>query len=209
MTGAAHRWRKPLIITSIIALVLFIVAALLVAGALGFAVVVNGNSMEPTLHTGDRLITDTFGKKDPKRFDLIQGKLSAYHIEVVKRVIGLPGDRISIQGGPRPVVYLQPSGSEQKYEVESSTWASQISGATQSCCNSNGTRLDPGVPAQTITVPPDEYWVIGDNWGGSDDSRTYGFIAKSDVQSTLDFRVLPLSKLGRVPNPAKLVAVPN
>lgn len=200
------RWRRPLVISGIVAFVLFLIVALLVVIALTFSVQVNGHSMEPTLHTGDRLFTNFLAKDDVDRFDLVQGKLGPYRQEVVKRVVGLPGDRISIEGGPKPVVYLQPKGQAQKYRVESTTWASQIGDRIQACCNADGTRIDSG-KAKTITIPDGEYWVVGDNWGGSDDSRTYGFLHKKDVQSILAFRVLPIGKLGSIPNPAKLVPV--
>lgn len=192
------------------ALVLLFVALIVVVAGLSLSVVVDGQSMEPTLHSGDRLEVDLLHRHDVHRFDLVEAVeppsgAQAGGADIVKRVIGLPGDRIAIRGGTHPVVLLRPAGSPTTYEVENDTWSTQIAGDTASCCQTNGTLVAQGGMRWT-TVPAQHYWLIGDNWGGSTDSRVFGFVSASDLKATLNWRILPWGRTGRVPDPARLVA---
>lgn len=53
-------------------------------------------------------------------------------------------------------------------------------------------------------MPDGSYWVPGDNWGGSTDSRDFGFVPASSVEAKLWFRILPLSKFGAVTHDVRL-----
>jgi signal peptidase I len=59
-----------------------------------------------------------------------------------------------------------------------------------------------------VTVPAGSYWLVGDNWGGSDDSRKLGFVTDEQIHARLNFRVLPLGEFGTVPAEVRLRPAP-
>jgi signal peptidase I len=185
------------------ALVAFLLALLAIVASLAFSVHVKGHSMEPTVHEGDRLLVQFWKRGDVHRFDLVEARVGVAKSPVVKRVVGLPGDTVAVSFvGGKPVVTLTPSGSHTAYVVENGRWSEQVGERTAPCCNPDGTA---GTATTEVVVPDDSYWLLGDNWGGSDDSRTYGFIKKADVGGVLDLRLQPLGSFGHVPDPARLV----
>lgn len=192
-------------VLGVAALVVFFVAMLAVIAALAFSVKVSGSSMEPTLSTGDRLLVDPFGKGEIARFDIIESTLGDREIPVVKRVIGLPGDRIRVRADQDPpVVLVQPAGEQATYVVDNPTWAGRVGAKTGACCADDGTALPAGQDPAWVTVPDGSYWVVGDNWGGSDDSRTFGFVRESQVRARIVFRLQPFGELGKLPDRARL-----
>lgn len=187
------------------ALVAFLLALLTIVAALAFSVHVKGHSMEPTLREGDRLLVQFWKRGEIQRFDLVQARVGVAKSPVVKRVIGLPGDAVSVAFAEgKPVVTVTPSGSDTAYVVENGTWDDRIGDRIAPCCKPDGTA---GVAPAAVVVPDGSYWLLGDNWGGSDDSRTYGFVKQADIGGVLDLRLQPLGSFGRVPNPARLVPV--
>ncbi len=188
------------------ALVVFFAVMLVVIATLAFSVKVSGHSMEPTLADGDRLVVNPFGRDDVARFDIVESTLGDREIPVVKRVIGMPGDRIraSAEAGP-PVVRIKPAGEDTVYVVDNPAWSSRVGDRVEPCCAADGTTLPRGKDPDWVTVPEGRFWVVGDNWGGSDDSRTFGFVAQEQVTARISFRVQPFGDLGRVPNDVRLV----
>lgn len=111
----------------------------------------------------------------------------------------MPGDTLRVDsrdGTPR--VHVVPAGESTTFVVATPTWPSQVGSALTSCCDANGGASQR--PKRT-TSPADRYWIIGDNWGGSTDSRAFGFVAIDDIKATLNFRLLPSSRFGTVPRP--------
>lgn len=182
-------------------LTVLIVGLLGVAGALTFSVKVEGASMEPTLHTGDRLVTNIAGRRDVRRFDLVEARAGDGGTEVVKRVIGMPGDQVAIQPGLVPLVLVRPAGSATVYRVVNPTWAPRIGGKTQGCCTDRGQYVATGQPLRWSRAGAGDYWLIGDNWGRSDDSRVFGFVSADRIPATLNYRISPLSGFGAIANP--------
>lgn len=188
-----------------LAIGLVILALLVPIAALSFSVQVSGTSMEPTLKEGDRLLVDFISRDDIKRFDLVEAKPGEGSPTLVKRVVGMPGDRVAVAKvtGEEPRVFLRPAGSDEVFEVDNPTWTGQIGDKTLPCCTEDGKAS----PARAwATVPDGHYWLLGDNWGGSDDSRVFGFVPKEQVAGRLNFRILPLGEFGNVPTDAELVA---
>lgn len=184
------------------ALVLGLVALLIPLAALAFSVTVKGQSMEPTLTEGDRLLVKFWARDDVQRFDLVEARVGIARTPVVKRVIGLPGDTVSISfAGDVPTVTVRPAGSDVDQVVVNPTWDGRIGSAVAPCCKDDGTA---GTEPRPVVVPDGHYWVLGDNWGHSDDSRAYGFVKASDVGGQLNLRLLPLGEFGSVENPASL-----
>ena len=190
---------------------------LIVAAAVGLAIAVQAflvkpyripsASMEPTLAIGQRVLVDRIGAgtdslhlgeivvfhppsayeqgcADPGEGQDVAGQPGARPCGVaqprpspltfVKRVVGLPGDRISIHAGhvvrngvSERDSYIRPCG-------------------TAPICNFPG----------TITVPANEYFVMGDNRGQSDDSRFWGPIRRSWIIGKVFFTYWPPDRIG-------------
>lgn len=136
---------------------------------------VEGISMEPTLHTGDRVFEWKLFKyfKEPSRGDIvvIKGeKTNGDHY--IKRLIGFPGDVIDIIEGD---VYVNGTILDEPY-------------LDRKTSEQNGNHW---------VVHNDSYFVMGDNreGGNSYDSRSFGPVKKSYLQGKAIFRFWPLNKL--------------
>jgi signal peptidase I len=129
-----------------------ILIALLINVFLGQATRVDGQSMEPTLHTDERLVVEklTYRLHGPKRFDIVVIRVPSQGDELlIKRVIGLPGDTVEIRDG---VVYINGDPLDEPFVVQTTY---------------------PGRDAKVI-VPPLHVFVMGDNRTHSNDSRSFG-----------------------------------
>ena len=138
---------------------------------------VSGASMQPTFDSGQYLIVDqlTYHFETPKRGDVIIFKYpkdpSKYFI---KRVIGLPGETVRIEGKN---IYIEneehPSGYliDEPYLEEENVQASSMS----------------------ITLAPTDYFVLGDNRRASSDSRVWGPLSEKYIVGRAFVRLLPLS----------------
>jgi signal peptidase I len=111
-------------------------------------------------------------QRDPKPCGVAQSRPSSQTF--VKRVVGLPGDRIQIVGGH---VYRDGVRENDSY-IEP--------------CNGIGSCDFPG----TITVPRGDYYMMGDNRGVSDDSRFWGPVPKAWIIGKAFFTYWPLSRIG-------------
>ncbi|WP_161962506.1 signal peptidase I [Nocardioides speluncae] len=188
-----------------LAIGLVILTLLVPIAALTFSVQVSGTSMDPTLKEGDRLLVDFIGRDRIKRFDLVEAKPGEGSPTLVKRVVGMPGDRVAVARttGDAPRVFVRPAGGDEVFEVANPTWAGQVGDRTLPCCTTDGKS---GPARAWATVPDGHYWLLGDNWGGSDDSRVFGFVPADQVAGRLNFRILPLSDFGEVPSATELVS---
>ncbi|MDI9567869.1 MAG: signal peptidase I [bacterium] len=121
--------------------------------------VVDGSSMEPTLHHGQRLLVNKFIYyfTRPQRGDIIVFQYPANPREdFIKRVIGVGGDHIQIKDGK---VFVNGHPLEEPY------------------------LLEPTYGDFEGTVPPDSYFVLGDNRNNSRDSRypDVGMLLREDI----------------------------
>lgn len=162
-----------------------IIKDILIACAIAFLIslfirptLVKETSMEPTIHPNDYVIMSkqayTFGKVD--RGDIIvfksDMKLDETHNKLlIKRVIGVPGDIITVSDGN---VYLNGSKLEEPYIAEGGT-VGEI---------------------YNLTVPKDEVFVMGDHRSVSIDSRKFGTIKQDDIVGQAVFRLYPFNKIG-------------
>jgi signal peptidase I len=155
---------------------------------------VDGPSMETTLSNHDRLLVlklpKTFARvlhRDytPNRGDVIIFSTSAIHDgaddtgrkQLIKRVIGLPGDRVVIKDGSIMVYNKQyPEGFNPD----------KVSDYGKVITVTNG-NVD-------ITVGENEVFVCGDNRTNSLDSRVIGTVPDEDIIGKLIFRIYPLNK---------------
>ncbi|WP_349774290.1 signal peptidase I [Ureibacillus chungkukjangi] len=153
------------------ALVIAFVIAVLIRYILFTPIVVDGDSMMPTLKDGDRMIVNkigyTIGK--PDRFDIVvfhapEGK------DYIKRVIGLPGDTIEYKDDQ---LYINGKAYDEPYLDE---YKSQI---TEGTLTQDFTlqEIDP-----TLDVIPEGYvFVMGDNRRYSKDSRHIGIVSQDEL----------------------------
>ncbi|BFL47522.1 signal peptidase I [Lactonifactor longoviformis] len=143
------------------------------------SIVMQEGSMEPTLATQDKILINKviYKIKDPQRGDIIAFKNSPEdHASIhIKRVIGLPGEKIQIKDGQ---ILINGKTYMEKKDFP------QIS---------NG-----GLAEQTITLGKDEYFVLGDNRNNSEDSRygDVGNVKKKYIVGKLWFVISPRSKFG-------------
>jgi len=146
---------------------------------------VKGASMENTFHSGDYILTSKISYKfeKPKRGDVIVFKSPKNpDIDYIKRIIGLPGDRIKINDN---VVYLNNTPLQENYIAAPTTLF-------------EGGFIQNGVEA---IIPEGYLFVMGDNRPRSSDSREFGFIPLTDIIGKVIFRYFPPQKAGWVKNP--------
>lgn len=137
-------------------------------------------SMEPTLHVGDRILVNKlsvrFGTinvgdiivfKAPPTEHCDDGSYS----DLVKRVIGLPGQTITSKGN---TVYVNGKPLKEPWKY----WPD----------------LNPAI--KKLKVPANNYYVMGDNRANSCDSRFWGTVPRSDIIGKAFFRMWPLSRVG-------------
>lgn len=183
---------------SIVSFIVFVIsifaAAFLINQFVFQSYYVEGTSMTPTLDNNDRLIISKVERTIagiqghsyiPERGQIVVLDssiigLNGQHEQLIKRVIGLPGDRVHIEAGTVVVTNTQhPEG----YDVTRDLGL---------------TNLQPTYSEEPIdiTVPDGQVYVMGDNreQGGSYDSRSFGPIEGDKIQGRLWGRVLPIEK---------------
>jgi len=152
-------------------------------GSVGSIELVWGASMEPTFHTGERILVDKLFRKFDRGEVVVlypPGKDSRHFI---KRIIGLPGDVFKIYNCK---VLISQDGI--KYSLEEDYLPKDI-------CTQGGLELEEG---RSIKVPEDSYIVLGDNRPNSADSRVFGAVKAEKILGRVVFRFWPLTKMGFV-----------
>lgn len=132
--------------------------------------IVDGNSMYPTLHDGDRGFSFVITRNiQINRFDIcvIDGNDIEYLL--VKRVVGLPNETLEYKDNK---LYID--GEYIKEDFLSDTYTEDFK----------------------VTLGNDEYFCMGDNREHSNDSRHYGAFSKSEIKSTKFFAYWPFDDFG-------------
>jgi len=188
---------------SLVELVLIVGVALALAlGIQAFLVKpyrIPSESMEPTLDVGQRVLVSRFNYKfsDPDRGDIVvfhppegasSNECGASHpenqvcprpipredsVNFIKRIVALPGDTVSVRNG-----YAVVNGKEQHPDY------------IRPC--SPGTCDFP----RPIKVPPDHFFMMGDNRGASDDSRFWGPVPEDWIIGQAFFTYWPVGRVG-------------
>lgn len=164
---------------------------------------VDGHSMDPTLADGERLIVLDHTKIN--RFDIVVAKETedGQTKEIVKRVIGMPGDTITYN---EDTLYINGKEVDEKYldEYKQAFDDDQLQDiyAYNSLFQELAEKADAfttdsdGNTEFTVKVPKGEYYLMGDDRIVSKDSREVGTFPKSSIVGEVKFRFWPLSKIG-------------
>ena len=148
-------------------------------------IVVDGDSMMPTLENGDRMIVNKFSYKigEPERFDIV-----VFHApekkDYIKRVIGLPGDFVEYKDDQ---LYINGEPIEEPYL---DTYKAQISEG-----NLTGDFSLKDIDPSLDVIPEGYVFVMGDNRRFSKDSRHIGIVAQEEIIGNTSIIFWPLSEI--------------
>ncbi|GBU10439.1 signal peptidase I [Erysipelotrichaceae bacterium] len=144
---------------------------------------VSGESMETSLIEGQKLVVDrlTYRFSEPKRFDIVVVKFPDANEVWIKRVIGLPGEKVEHLGGK---LFINGKFVEEDFlgpETKTQIFRSNT--------------LYPGTNG---VIPEGEYIVMGDNRDVSDDSRNIknGILTKNDILGSVRLSIYPFDRFG-------------
>lgn len=138
---------------------------------------VSGESMHPTLENGDKIFV--WRGRKPKRLDIITLEpMDNPQESYVKRVIGMPGDTLQLNGNSLQIRYLS-DGHEKQEEITLTDGVAMI------------------LENQT-KIPTDKYFVLGDNRDRSNDSRSFGLINRKQIEGVVSWRYFPLNRVGTI-----------
>ena len=168
MVSRAVRWRSAAGVALQVALLAVFASAFTIHPSQ-----VSGFSMEPRIDSGEYVVINTLAY----RFGAPQhGEIIAFRHErsaeavYLKRVIGVPGDRVRIDRG---TVSVNGTVLPEDY-----------------------VRFRDQRSVREVTVPPRSYYVLGDNRANSDDSRAWGFVAADDVIGRAMLAIWPPRRIG-------------
>ncbi len=157
--------------------IVVIVLAIFLTQGLGDRVVMEGNSMESTLSTGDVVLVDRILYHFTKieRFDIVLFHTEDGQKTSVKRVVGLPGEKIQIIDGN---IYI---------DGEYLDVGEVMSGYTVA-----------GLASDVVMLKEGEYFLLGDNGDSSEDSRfsAVGKVKKEQIEGCVWLRISPFAHFG-------------
>lgn len=152
--------------------VYIVVAVVLIRTFLITPAIVDGSSMDNTLNDGQLVIINklVYNFKDINRFDIVVLDNETDNDKIIKRVIGLPGEKIEYKNNE---LYIDDKLVKSEIEfVDTEDFVT--------------------------TTKENEYFVLGDNRIVSKDSRMLGNFTKEDIVGKVNLRLFPFKKLGMV-----------
>jgi signal peptidase I len=160
------------------------------------------SSMEPTLQIDDRILIDkiSYRLRKPSRLELVvfyppvSPAIENTRSVFVQRIIGMPGDRISIQDGK---VFINGKALSEPYIKEPAAYnlpTNDISRCPECFQPGQITQVD---AKPSFTVPSDRYWVMGDNRNNSLDSHIWGFLPVENMVGRVYLRYWPVDNRPR------------
>jgi signal peptidase I len=146
---------------------------------------VDGNSMLNTLANGELMIATKWGYlwNDPERFDVVICRYPDRNAIFVKRIVGLPGDTVEIRSGE---LYINGEAVDQPFDLVRDI-RDYPSGAYSN---------------KSTVVPPDHFFVMGDNRNNSNDSRNIDVEAlpRSMIRGHVRYVVFPFNNIRARPH---------
>jgi signal peptidase I len=147
---------------------------------------VKGPSMYPTYHERDRLLIDKLSLRiwEPERGEVVVFSEAVWEADrwierdFIKRVIGLPGETVEIKEG---AVWIDGERLDEQYDGVSARTDAR------------------GAESEIYFVPPNSYFVLGDNrpwsndsrWGGAGPKQQVGFVARRQIKGRVRVRFWP------------------
>lgn len=155
--------------------VICVAVVLLLSNFVAKPVVIRGTSMNPTLENFDFALSNRLSivlGGEIERFDIVV--VQSEEGEIVKRVVGIPGDTISYVNG---VLSVNGTQIEEDYIID------------------DPKKLHADMDVYEVTLGPDEYFLMGDNRTGSTDSRYFGPFHRSDIISKDLLVLFPFNRI--------------
>lgn len=144
-------------------------------------VMVEGDSMEPTLADGDYIILNKFS--DIEQFDIVVfPPPDDQETQYIKRVIGMPGDRVEYH---EDRLYINGDEVDELF-LDNAEETEFYSSGDYSLLTLLGVEV----------VPAGQYFVLGDNRLNSRDSRSFGFIDEEAIIGKTALRYWPFDRIG-------------
>lgn len=136
---------------------------------------IDGSSMNPTLQDSEYLIINniTYMLNDPERGDVIVFRHPRSDLNLIKRVIGLPGDTVEAKNG---TIWVNGTVLDEPYIAAPPSY--------------NG----------NWEVPEGNYFALGDNRNNSSDSHSWGFLPMDNIIGEAELIYWPPGEWGRVPH---------
>ena len=157
------------LLRSLVPYIIIIVVVVFIRTFIITPVKVNGTSMYPTLEGNEIMLLNKLADID--RFDIVVLQLEGEDSNLIKRIMGLPGETVEISENQ---IYIDGELLDDPYGY----------GITYN--------IDP------VTLGDDEYFILGDNRIISLDSRSFGKIHRSEIKGTTNFIMYPFGKIGKV-----------
>ncbi len=144
-----------------------------------------GQSMEPNFENGDYLLVDEISYRlgSPQRGDVIVFRYPGDPSQrYIKRVIGLPGETVEIENGQ---VVISKGGKDQTLNE-----SAYLPALLETSGNIS------------VTLGPNEYFVLGDNRPFSSDSRRWGILPRQNIIGKVFLRAWPLAEFSQIKAPS-------
>jgi signal peptidase I len=177
--------------------------AIIAVVAIGLALVIQAYLVKPyripspsmvdTLEIGDRVLVNrvVYHLKDLEHGDVVVFRWPKNRdVVFIKRVVGLPGDRLQAKDGK---LYVNGVAQEEPYVHKTNG----VTDPTNPSGTIAGTTMaQPWGLSEEYTVPQGDYFMMGDNRTNSDDSRVWGPVPEDDLIGEAFFVYWPLDRLG-------------
>lgn len=153
-------------------IVIAIILAFFIRKFVIFQISVPSESMYPTIKIGDRImVTRIYNLNNLKRGDLIVFDSKELGKPLIKRLMGLPGDKVTVEKG---VVYINGQKLKEDYVINNEDYTG------------------------SFDVPQGKYLFFGDNRANSFDARKWqnSYIAGSDISGKARFIIYPFKRIG-------------
>ncbi|NQX46150.1 signal peptidase I [Paenibacillus tritici] len=185
--GQSPQKPKNEVLEWIKAIAIALVLVILIRWLLFKPFIVDGPSMKPNFHTGERVIVNEilYDIRKPQRGEVIVFHVPSEGRDFIKRVIGVAGDKVKVEGD---VVTVNGEPVNETY----------IQGAIDEAHNNNILYNDKNFPNEKFTddtVPEGHVFVMGDNRSDSTDSRMIGYVPLGDIVGRADLIFWPVKDI--------------
>ena len=153
------------------------------------ATIVRGQSMQPNFRPSERLVMEKLAYyfREPRRNEIVVLDMPGSSVLMIKRVIGLPGEKVEIRQGH---VFVNDSEVAPPQDI-APRWRVLAGGEEVKASSQYGDSHSFYGP---ITLDEDTYFVLGDNRDNSNDSRAFGAAARDAIRGRVWVRYWPLTR---------------